>query len=108
MLIKQYVLARRTSDDAVFCQTLYRDDGKPLGVIARYYEEGATCDKTDDDCLLCQHQRLHRRDHTLPTGTGRRTPGGAAPMVTPGASARARATSGAAAVERALEGEVGS
>jgi hypothetical protein len=21
---------------------LYRDDGKPLGVIARYYEEGAT------------------------------------------------------------------
>ena len=26
----------------MFCQTLYRDDGKSLGVIARYYEEGAT------------------------------------------------------------------
>jgi hypothetical protein len=27
------------SDDAVFCQALYPDDGKPLGVVARYYEE---------------------------------------------------------------------
>jgi hypothetical protein len=27
---------------ALFCQTLYRDDGKPLGVIVRFYEDAPT------------------------------------------------------------------
>jgi hypothetical protein len=30
------------SDDAVFCQTLDRDDGKPLGVIVRFNEDAPT------------------------------------------------------------------
>ena len=29
---------RTPLDEAVFCQALDRDDGKPLGVIMRYYE----------------------------------------------------------------------
>jgi hypothetical protein len=37
------------SDDAVFCQVLYRDDGAPLGIIMRYENEDAP---TTPGCAL--------------------------------------------------------
>ena len=30
------------NEDAVLSQVLYRDDGKPLGMIMRYYEDART------------------------------------------------------------------
>jgi hypothetical protein len=70
------------------------------------------CDKTNDDCVLCQH--LHRDDNVCLgliaryCETDRRTLGGAAATVISFASVRARATRWRATRSSALEREVGS
>jgi hypothetical protein len=57
-------------DDAVFCQALYRDDGKLLGVIMRYYEDAAV----PPDVRLRVFVAVFKEGVTRPPGTCRGRP----------------------------------
>jgi hypothetical protein len=56
-------------DDAVFCQALYRDDGKLLGVIMRYYEDAAV----PPDVRLRVFVAVFKEGVTRPPGTCKQT-----------------------------------
>jgi hypothetical protein len=57
-------------NDAVFCQALYRDDGKPLGVIMRYYEDATV----PPDVRLRNLVAVFKEGVTRPPGTCRGRP----------------------------------